>query len=168
MAMGSGTSIVEKTGKVISGNGTSYSTPVLAGLAACLWESLPGLSSFEMLDLLRETANRFHNPDSLMGYGIPDVYKAYLRHYMSIRPVETVSDPFYISINSSDNRLYINLINIEQYNNCRVDIYSALGNRLLSVSDFSGSIDVSSLQKGIYIACLQIGDKRWVRKFIKR
>ena len=168
MAMGSGVSVIDYSGKVKNSNGTSFSTPILAGLAACLWEALPNLNSFAMLDLLRESGNHFQNPDSLMGYGIADVYKAYLSKQTGVGRTSISSEPVYISINPADNRLYINLINSEQYNRCVLDIYTPLGIRMLSVSDLSGSIDISSLPKGVYIACLRIGYKQWVRKLIKR
>jgi len=167
MAMGSSVSVVTSSGKIIQSNGTSFSTPILAGLAACLWEALPELDSFAMLHLLRETANRFQNPDSLMGYGIADVYKAYLRQQTGVRPLFSSSDPVYIAINPVDNRLYINLINTEYYKTCTLNVYSTLGNRILIVSGLSGSIDISTIPKGIYIACLKIGDNNWVRKFVK-
>jgi len=167
MAMGSNVSVIESSGTIIQSNGTSFSTPIMAGLAACLWEALPDLNSFAMLKLLRETANLFQNPDSLMGYGIADVYKAYLRQYTDIRPVPVSSGTVYISINPLDNRLYVNLANSEQYSGCLLSIYTTLGNRLLTTSNLSGSIDISSLPKGIYIVSLRIGDKQFVRKFIK-
>ena len=168
MAMGSGVSILDNSGNIKKSNGTSFSTPILAGLAACLWEALPDLNSFALLDLLRESGNCFQNPDSLMGYGIADVYKAYLSKKNNVKLIPVSSDPVYISINPFDNRLYINLINSDQYNRCVLDIYTVLGNCILSASRLSGSIDISSLQKGIYIACLRMNDKQWVRKLVKR
>jgi len=167
MAVGSDASVVENSGKIITSNGTSFSTPILAGLAACLWEALPGLNSFAMLRLLRETGSRFQNPDSLMGYGIADVYKAYLLQQTGVRPIAGSSDPVYISINPFDNRLYVNIVNMGQHNRCLLDIYTTLGNRIVIDSDLSGPVDISSFPKGIYIVRLRVGDKQWVQKFIK-
>jgi len=168
MAMGYQASVVTSSNTVVQANGTSFSTPIMAGLTACLWEALPDLNSFEMLHLIRETADHFQNPDSLMGYGIANVYKAYIENQPAgLQPLSSASEPVYISISAFDNRLYINLIDNEQYNVCRVEIYTALGNRILAVSDLSGSIDISSLPKGIYIVSLRIGDKQCVRKFVK-
>ena len=168
MAMGSGVSVIDNVSNIINSNGTSFSTPILAGLAACLWEALPDLNSFAMLNLLRESGNKFQNPDSLMGYGVADVYKAYLGKQTNVRQTCITSDQVYISINPYDNRLYINLINPDKYSRCILDIYTTLGNRILNVSGLSGSIDISHFPKGIYIACLRTGDKQWVRKLVKR
>jgi len=167
MSMGSGVSVIGSSGKIEGSNGTSFSAPVLAGLTACLWEALPELNSFSILKLLRETADRFQNPDSLMGYGIANIYKAYKQNFTGIQQTSDFSGQIYFSVFSFDNRLYINLNNEELYNSCLIDIYSTIGNRMLSVKDFSGSIDISSLPKGIYIACLKISDKQYIRKFIK-
>jgi len=168
MAMGSGVSAIDNSGIIRNSNGTSFSTPIIAGLAACLWEALPDLNSFEMLDLLRESGNKFHDPDSLMGYGIADVYKAYLSKQTAVGQIPVFSDPVYVSINPFDNRLYINMTNQEQYSRCALDIYTALGNRVLSTKNLSGSIDVSSLPKGIYIVYLRSDNTQWVRKLVKR
>ena len=167
MTMGSQVSVINELGEIIQANGTSFSTPIMAGLAACLWEACHDLNSFAMLQLLRETADHFQNPDSFTGYGVADVYKAYLRQQTGVQQVSVSPDPVYISINPFDNHLYINLFTSEQYARCMVDIYTTLGNRILTVSDLSGSIDVSFLPKGIYIVYLQMGDKHWVRKFVK-
>ncbi|GHT07251.1 serine protease [Bacteroidia bacterium] len=77
MAMGSSVSVITSGGDIVKSNGTSFATPILAGLSACLWEALPNLTAFEMLKLLRESGDRFQHPDASYGYGIADVYKAY-------------------------------------------------------------------------------------------
>jgi len=166
MAQGFEACVVGSSGEISYANGTSFSTPIMAGLAACLWEALPDLDSFAMLRLLRETANRFQNPDSLMGYGIADVFKAYLQQKTDIQPIFASADLVYISVNHSDNRLYINFMDMKEFDNCRLDIYSALGNRISSVSCLSAPIDISSLPKGIYIISLKNGFKQWVQKFV--
>lgn len=76
-AMGGGCCVVDADGQVGFASGTSFSTPVLAGLGACLWQALPELDGRAMRQLLRESARRYKKPDPEVGYGIPDVYKAY-------------------------------------------------------------------------------------------
>jgi subtilisin family serine protease len=166
MAMGTAVYVVSSAGNVVNANGTSFSTPIMAGLGACLWEALPDLTSFEIQELLHETANRFLNPTPQMGFGIADVYKAYTKNKTNLHPVNP-ENRTYLRVNSSENRLYINIDNSENYTRCHLNIYTGLGMRILSESSLSGSIDISFLPRGIYIAHLQIGDERCVRKFIK-
>lgn len=77
VALGSGCCVIDPQGNVSFANGTSFATPILAGLAVCLWQALPHLSNNEMIKLLQETAHQYNQPDVELGYGIPDIYKAY-------------------------------------------------------------------------------------------
>lgn len=85
VALGSGCCVLDSYGSIRYANGTSFSTPILAGLAVCLWQALPDLSNTDMLKLLQEAAHQHNRPDVELGYGIPDVYKAYkLQHHHPI------------------------------------------------------------------------------------
>ncbi len=57
-------------------SGTSFSGPIMAGLAACLWQALPSRRNMEIFDLLQRCANRQSNPDTFNGYGIPNMQLA--------------------------------------------------------------------------------------------
>lgn len=78
VAMGGTTYFIDSDGRIIYGNGTSFAAPMVAGLAACLWQALPELSNMELLELIRKSADRYANPDPEVGYGLPDMYKAYI------------------------------------------------------------------------------------------
>ncbi|VTP97840.1 S8 family serine peptidase [Sphingobacterium daejeonense] len=66
---------------VIYGWSDSYNTadtpPILAGLLACLWEALPNKTAKELKSLLQSSASQGDNPDTKLGYGIPNFKKAY-------------------------------------------------------------------------------------------
>lgn len=79
-------------GTIISGNGTSFSSPTLAGLVACLWQAFPNKTNMEIIDFLQQSASQYSNPDSLMGYGIPNLLKAYELLGGSIDPAKFESD----------------------------------------------------------------------------
>lgn len=64
-------------GNIAVGNGTSFSSPILAGMAACLWQAHPDKTNMQILNAIRQSASQSNNPDSLLGYGIPDFYKAH-------------------------------------------------------------------------------------------
>ena len=55
-----------------TGSGTSFSCPVISGLCASLMQAVPGASAAEVITALQESSDRFNNPDSLYGYGLPD------------------------------------------------------------------------------------------------
>lgn len=80
VAMGTSCCIINAKGEVSYADGTSFSTPILAGLAVCLWQALPHLSNIEMIALIRGMGDQYKKPDHELGYGIPDIYKAYRKN----------------------------------------------------------------------------------------
>lgn len=71
-AMGQNTALQNTNGLITTGSGTSFSSPVLAGMAACLWQAYPEFPAMEIKQIIEESASQYDNPDSLLGYGIPD------------------------------------------------------------------------------------------------
>jgi len=57
-------------------NGTSFSCPVVSGMAACMMQAVPGASNTDIIEVLHSSADRYNHPDSLYGYGIPDFVSA--------------------------------------------------------------------------------------------
>ncbi|NCA80279.1 MAG: T9SS type A sorting domain-containing protein [Sphingobacteriia bacterium] len=76
-AMGEQTIVINQQGNPVPANGTSFSSPVFAGSVACLWQAFPEKSNYEIMDAIRKSADRYNDPDSLTGYGIPDFRLAY-------------------------------------------------------------------------------------------
>jgi len=76
MAMGEGTTLMKPDGTVGAGDGTSFSSPVIAGLTACLWQAHPDLTNMEILSAIRKSSTQYFTSDNLMGYGIPDFSEA--------------------------------------------------------------------------------------------
>jgi subtilisin family serine protease len=75
MALGSSNPLVSVTGNpqtYETHSGTSFSTPLLAGLAACMIQARPYFPPTLIIRSLRETASRSTTPDTLVGYGIPN------------------------------------------------------------------------------------------------
>lgn len=72
MAQGQWTVVASLSGGVQIGNGTSFSAPVLTGLAACLWQTKNNATNMEIFKSIEKSGHQYNNPDSLMGYGIPN------------------------------------------------------------------------------------------------
>lgn len=78
VAVGFSTAVIASTGEVDLANGTSFSGPVMSGLAACLWQSAPSLTNIELLDIIRKSSDKYATPDGIYGYGIPNMKTAFL------------------------------------------------------------------------------------------
>ena len=77
MAFGSPTCVITGRGSIINDNGTSFSSPLVAGMVACLWQALPGKTAKQIIKLVKLAGNNQQHPDNVFGYGVPDFWKAY-------------------------------------------------------------------------------------------
>ena len=78
MALGSPTALISGRGTIVRDMGTSFSTPVVAGLVACLWQALPQKTALEIIQLVRQASNNYQHPDNIYGYGMPNFWRAYM------------------------------------------------------------------------------------------
>lgn len=77
-SMGVNTTIANvATGQPTTGSGTSFACPNLAGLTSCLWQAFPEANNMEIIDALQQAGSKFNNPDDRVGYGIPDMKRAF-------------------------------------------------------------------------------------------
>ncbi|HEY5465160.1 MAG TPA: S8 family peptidase [Hanamia sp.] len=76
-SVGEGTFVSSTTGPIVTGNGTSFSTPNLAGLVTCLWQAFPELTNMQIINEVEKSSSIYNDPDDRIGYGIPDFQKAY-------------------------------------------------------------------------------------------
>lgn len=76
-AVGWGTWVGAPWGKTIQSSGTSFSTPLMAGMIACLRQAFPDATVDELIDALHRSGSNYTAPDSSYGYGIPDMLKTY-------------------------------------------------------------------------------------------
>jgi serine protease AprX len=83
MAMGEGAAIASELGNVHTGNGTSYSCPVLAGGIVCLWPELRSYDHTTIRAFLQMSASAYDHPDKYFGYGVPDLslMREFARHH---------------------------------------------------------------------------------------
>ena len=76
-AVGSLCYVSSPSGFIHMSFGTSFSSPIMSGMVTCLWQAFPDKTNYEIMDAVRRSSDRYDTPDSLYGYGIPDMLKAY-------------------------------------------------------------------------------------------
>jgi len=77
VAQGAPTVLISGRGTLVHDMGTSFSTPLVCGLVACLWQALPHKTASEIMDIVRRSASQYHEPTNIFGYGIPNFRKAF-------------------------------------------------------------------------------------------
>jgi subtilisin family serine protease len=170
-ATGSLTFLVTSAGVPGYSSGTSFSSPVLAGMGACLLQSNPYATAKQIKMAIEQSASLYNKPDSLLGYGIPDFEKAYnyLKLHTSV-PLNAIS-AWGVSPNPFSNTISIrNRIPVSA-DKCFVNIYTMQGVCLLqsalTPSESMVLHDLSHLPNGVLILTIRSGGKEERFKIIK-
>jgi len=155
-------SVVEKY------NGTSLSCPVVSGLASCLMQAVPMALSADVTDALISSADKYLTPDTLFGYGIPDMVKALQilqdKYYPEAEAKSTAAP------NPVSGNFRITLKEDAQF--LAIKIYDLSGSLvyLQEFNPFAGrSLEISALAdspSGLYIVHLQTENDTFVHKLI--
>jgi serine protease AprX len=166
LAQGQGTAIINfSSGNSTTSNGTSFSSPVMAGVIACFWQAFPNKNNFEIMDLIRATSDRFSNPTDQEGYGIPNFQAAY-KTVLSVPNFEETSIKIYPN---PVKHFFTILRNGDNFKEYIVQIYNILGKKILENRELiSDKIDISNLKKGVYLLKIQKGNQEKTIKFIKQ
>ncbi len=59
-------------------SGTSFACPNMAGVTACLWQAFQEINNMGIINALEMSATKSSSPDDRVGFGIPDVKKAFV------------------------------------------------------------------------------------------
>lgn len=79
VAIGAPARVISGRGMITSSMGTSFSSPVVCGLVACLWQAMHNKTAEEIMDIIRRTGNNYQHPDNIYGYGVPNFWQAFLK-----------------------------------------------------------------------------------------
>ncbi|MEO0555816.1 MAG: S8 family peptidase [Bacteroidota bacterium] len=165
VARGVSTSVIKESGDISSASGSSYSTPLIAGLAACIWQSKPDLTAMQLRDSILSIGDRSTTPDNLYGYGIP-------RYGDIIASLETIGRS---SLKVFPNPTSLNVITVQGVSDpgAIFTLIDAKGKRFQLTSNRSGSDDSYNLElinfsPGTYLLEVSIKRKKEVIRILKR
>lgn len=177
VSVGQYAQIVLPNGMLTVGNGTSFATPVIAGLTACLWQAFPKSTNQQIINAIRAGSSQYTHPDNDQGYGIPDFQVAYNALLASTLTADTAQlkhtwlkalpNPF-----SSEIKTYVHANAGQQV---ALALYDNNGRRIRSTTFtattdyyyYNWNADFSSLPTGIYYLRGQKGADKTVVKLLK-
>ncbi len=176
MAVGQGTvSVSISSGKIIHINGTSFSNPTMAGAVAVLRQANPEASTGAIRDALRRSASHFSKPDSLTGYGIPNLFLAHIllnnkdiglnfpEEEMKIFPNPVGNEHAFVLYNApGEQKVELRIVDESNklfWQSGEIAVHGGLNILRLQYVD--------QLSQGLYILIMQTGDKTLSRKFIR-
>lgn len=136
---------------VAPGSGTSFSSPILAGMLASLWSADPSLSPRMIQRAITYSADKYHTPDTLYGYGLPDFEHAL--SILSINDLKTRSSQIQVSPNPVSDQFYLRLKDGSS-SEFIMSIYNIQGSLLeernLIWTGTDIAVDINQYSSGIY------------------
>nr|WP_315202302.1 S8 family serine peptidase [uncultured Flavobacterium sp.] len=165
MAQGQAVVLSDASGTIGTANGTSFSSPITAGLVACLWQAFPNKTNKEIKDLIVKSADRFTVPNNQYGYGVPDFSLALFSglgvHDFSKKDIFLFPNPTQdlSTISFADN-----------FDTGVIRVYSILGQKLLEqvITKTLPSVSLKTLQAGMYFYTINLNGSITSGKLIKQ
>jgi len=163
-AVGYGTTVSDPYyDEITSSSGTSFSSPTIAGMTACLWQAHYDLNNQEIMESLEQTASQANNPDTDYGYGIPDYAAA---HYGLVGLANIEPDKNQLLVYPNPSSRLLNLNNVEK--DSQIEIYNLNGQLIMSTLYNGSLIDINSLKSGAYFVKVLSDENTRITGFIKQ
>ncbi len=161
MAVGANTFVIDPDDGIRTGNGTSFAAPGIAGLVACLKQAHPNRSNMEIITAIRQSTDRYFEPDVKggYGYGIPNACKAdaILTEMDDIFGKTTKVDNIRMGYEIKGNKLILDL-KTEKNEVMSIQLCNAIEQVVRDYSKFKKKIKLKKLPKGNYILKIQLTD----------
>jgi serine protease AprX len=165
-AQGSSTVVAASSGGTTTSSGTSFSSPIIAGMTACLWQADLAAKNMDIVEALRLSGNFAANPNNQYGWGIPDYVVARLvLSTFDTKLVENKGDirifpnPFDDMVNIVYHSQDTQTISVEIFNVAGMKVYSGQSHRLKNGLNHFEINGLSNLKKGVYLINI-IADKQ--------
>lgn len=172
-AQGQGTIVADPSGGIVSANGTSFSSPVTAGLVACLWQAHPALTARQLYYAIIQSGNQYGNPDALLGYGIPDFCAANvilgggdISQFEEDNLVSVFPNPFRESFEFSFYSEKQQPVSIEMYDVTGRKVAENIFDVKLR-SHNSYEVSAADLRNGMYFLVIRTQEQKFVKKISK-
>lgn len=166
VAQGLYTTVANMDGGITYANGTSFSAPIISGMAASVWSAMPYLTSMDLFDLIQESGHLYPNGNNEYGNGIPDFSK--VLDLLSIPDHQQPSIGVYP--NPFVSTLTI-LFSEQKMEHLDLSIYNNLGQKVLSFNEHVShklTIQVPEiLPSGTYFIEITKGANTFYRRIVK-
>ena len=168
MAQGVSAAVVDQNGAVDFNSGTSFSSPIMAGAIASLWQSRPEATNAQIMQIVRASAHLFDNPTDLMGYGIPNFETAYNALQILGAQAQFLNIQFAMYPNPARDVISFSIPSF--IDSAVVSVYTITGQQVFSseITPQQNTLDISGMATGIYIAKVISGGTKNSFKLIKK
>ncbi|MFT5973185.1 MAG: serine protease AprX, partial [Cryomorphaceae bacterium] len=168
VAQGQATVLANLGDGIRTANGTSFSSPVIAGMSASLWQAVPQATAQEVFEAIEQSAHLYLNPNDSLGYGIPDFE-------LALQELQGITSTRDLAFGKNDLKIYpnpwmdgemLNLIVPEEFGaQVTLEVYDITGKRVMNhiLSAYDGRARLQSmpvLNNGLYLLSIRGEDQQ--------
>lgn len=166
VAQGVNSVVSNVNGSITTASGTSFAGPITAGMVACLWQAMPNLTNAQLLQLVRQSADRYNNPTPQYGYGVPDFFQA-LQQGLNIPEVPAAQ---LFALYPNPVKETISLMFPDTAAVGTITVFNSLGQLVVQrgVSVSEPSFSAEALTPGLYTYRVEAGQQTLTGKLIKQ
>lgn len=154
-ALGENVQVISQTGNLSFSRGTSFASPLLAGLVTGFWQANPTLNNVEVIDRIKLSGHKANSPDNELGYGIPNFSRAMSQEILGLKT--NIPQSFRIYPNPIiNNKLYIKISKEHAQQDMEIYLYNSAG-KIIKQNTFLDDrllepiiIDFADVLPGIY------------------
>jgi hypothetical protein len=148
MAQGQSSVLSNTAGSIVTASGTSFSCPIIAGMIACFWQAIPWATNAQIVQFVKQSADRFQTPDNLFGYGIPDFQLAL--NIANLATIENNKEAFVLYPNPTSS--FVTISFPVDINDAKILFYNSLGQVVLqkTISKSVSTLSLETLNSGVY------------------
>lgn len=173
-AMGTSTALINTSGNTATGNGTSYSSPVLCGMLACFLQYSKATKSELSMNAIRESviqsSSLYTSPSDRLGYGFPNFQQA-MANLTTYNAVDKNSiSGVQVTAIPEAKTIKIQMSGSETTNKILISIYDITGKIQFSKLESGKQFEISTANfaSGIYVVSLNMGSETHYTKLIIR
>jgi hypothetical protein len=157
-------SVSNASGNIVNANGTSFSSPILAGMVATFWSAVPNMTNAQIVQFVKESADIYANPTIYKGYGVPDFQLA-LTNALSLDSFE--NDSVILFPNPVQSELTI--VFPESSVSGKLTLHNNIGQQvaIFVISETNTTVILDNLASGLYFYQFETGNKTTQGKLLK-
>jgi hypothetical protein len=117
-------------------------------MIACFWQAIPWATNAQIVQFVKQSADRFQTPDNLFGYGIPDFQLAL--NIANLATIENNKEAFVLYPNPTSS--FVTISFPVDINDAKILFYNSLGQVVLqkTISKSVSTLSLETLNSGVY------------------
>ncbi|MEL7146594.1 MAG: S8 family serine peptidase, partial [Bacteroidota bacterium] len=170
VALGNRVTTINSSGEIDQSSGTSFASPLVAGLALGVWQNYPNDNNRQIIDRIIRSGSQFEDVTDLLGYGIPNYLRIVGRQVTGSDEPDILKS-FNIYPNPSETGIFQIAIPENTVDFFTVTVRDMAGKQLFSTTYKDGdtlTLDLSAYVPSAYVVTIVNDDETFTRRLIRK